>query len=75
VELFESVTTETALDFKTDATVCTDSDGSSPSKRAAAPATWGHAIDVPDRTVVCEFELCPADLMLTPGAKISTQLP
>src|SRR5690606_12065031 len=41
---------------------------------AAAPATCGEAIDVPDIVALPEV-LLRADVMLLPGAKMSTQLP
>src|SRR5688572_25663568 len=41
--------------------------------RAAAPAVCGDAIDVPFHVAVPPF--CHADVMLTPGANQSTQVP
>src|SRR5690554_6394089 len=43
--------------------------------RAAAPATCGVAIEVPDRVAVAVFDDGLADRMLTPGAWTSTQVP
>ena len=42
---------------------------------AAAPVTCGVAIDVPLMVFVAVFELYQSDVMLTPGALMSTQLP
>lgn len=36
--------------------------------KAAAPATCGHAIEVPDILVLSELDVCEADLMDEPGA-------
>lgn len=51
--------------------------GSIPSARykAITPATWGEAIEVPE--IVLEASGLPiqAEVMATPGAKISTQGP
>ena len=47
---------------------------------AAAPATWGHAMDVPETSLNCEACACPAGIddvgihdarMFTPGAATS----
>jgi len=42
---------------------------------AAMPATWGHAMDVPEIVLVAVFEPIQADKMLLPGAKVCTQVP
>ena len=42
---------------------------------AMTPLTWGHAIDVPERTLVAVGELVSAALMLTPGAMMSVHEP
>ena len=42
---------------------------------ATTPTTCGVAIDVPLKTAVAELLLYHAEVMLTPGAKISTQVP
>ena len=42
---------------------------------AAAPATWGDAIEVPLMVFVAVFVLYQSDVMPTPGALMSTQLP
>jgi len=42
--------------------------GSSPRMSAAAPATCGQAIEVPLMEAEPVSLLCPADLMLEPGA-------
>jgi hypothetical protein len=52
-----------------------ESDGNTESSTAAAPATCGVAIDVPDIVADAEFDEIPAERTLTPGAKISTQEP
>jgi len=49
--------------------------GSPCNSNAAAPATWGHAIDVPCIRALALSLLCPAEMMLTPGAKMSRQRP
>ena len=49
--------------------------GCRPRNCATAPATWGHAIDVPDIVLVAELLAVDAALMLLPGARISTQVP
>jgi hypothetical protein len=46
-----------------------------PRRRAAAPATWGEAMDVPLMVFVAVDDVYQADLMLEPGAKMSRQLP
>ena len=42
---------------------------------AAAPATWGHAIEVPERVAVAVSEETPAPRMDEPGARMSTHGP
>jgi hypothetical protein len=42
---------------------------------AAAPATWGEAIEVPLRTLVAVFEVAQSEVIWTPGAYRSTQGP
>jgi len=42
---------------------------------AAMPATWGHAMDVPEIVLVAVFEPIQADMMLLPGANVCTQVP
>ena len=44
-------------------------------KRAATPATCGAAIDVPLIVAVAVLLVYHADVMLEPGAKMSTTLP
>merc|ERR1719410_724145 len=50
-------------------------EGSCSRSRAAAPDTWGQAIEVPlkDREPVSELEA--AEVMALPGAKMSLQVP
>jgi hypothetical protein len=43
--------------------------------KAATPATCGAAIDVPLIVKVAVSLVCQAEMMLTPGAKRSRQLP
>lgn len=50
-------------------------DGFAASVSAAAPTTWGVAIDVPLIVLVAVLLLYQADVMLTPGARMSTQVP
>ena len=42
---------------------------------AATPATCGDAIDVPEIVLVAVSLVLHADVMLLPGAKMSTQVP
>ena len=42
--------------------------GFSASTSAAAPETWGAAVDVPDFSAVAVGERCPAERTRTPGA-------
>ena len=46
-----------------------------PRRRATAPATCGAAMDVPEYAAVDVVEEGTDDVMPTPGAKRSTQLP
>jgi len=50
-------------------------DESSPSIRAATPETCGHAIEVPDIVAIAALDRWPAEVMLTPGPKMSKHLP
>ena len=45
------------------------------SNRAAAPTTCGVAIDVPLIVLVAVSDVYQDDVMLWPGAKMSTQVP
>lgn len=56
-------------------TVLTDAVGVSCRISAATPATCGEAIEVPEIVFVAVFEVCQADVIDDPGAKISRQLP
>ena len=49
--------------------------GSWVSRSTAAPATWGAAIEVPLADAVAVVDVCQAELIPTPGAYKSTQLP
>jgi len=49
--------------------------GSSPSSSAAAPATCGEAIDVPDSSSVAVSPVYQSETMSTPGANRSTHEP
>jgi hypothetical protein len=49
--------------------------GVSARMRADAPATCGHAIEVPLSVLVAESLRCPADRILEPGAKMSMHFP
>jgi hypothetical protein len=51
------------------------SEGVVESNSAAAPATCGDAIDVPEMLLVADVLVLQADVMLEPGAKMSRQLP
>lgn len=52
-----------------------DKRGFSPRSKPIAPATWGAAMEVPERYVRAVSERCPADTMNVPGAAISTHEP
>jgi hypothetical protein len=43
--------------------------------RAATPATWGEAIEVPFRLASAVGEVCQAEVIALPGAKRSRQVP
>lgn len=45
------------------------------SSRAVAPATCGHAMEVPDIFADAVSDLCPAEVISDPGAKMSTHGP
>lgn len=47
----------------------------SDNNNAATPATWGDAIEVPEMVLIAVVEVCQADVILLPGAKISKHLP
>ena len=64
-----------ALALKNAATAVGDAVGFAASARAATPATWGDAIEVPLMVLVAVELLFQAEVMLLPGAKISTQDP
>src|SRR5688572_3193411 len=49
--------------------------GFRPRNRAATPATWGEAIDVPLKVAVPVLLAFDADVMAEPGANRSTQVP
>ena len=57
------------------ATAAGDMAESASSKSAAAPATWGEAIEVPDLPRSAVDEVNQAEVIDEPGAKISKQLP
>ena len=56
-------------------TVAGDAPGFACRMRAATPATWGEAIDVPLSVAVAVSLVRHAERMLDPGAKMSTTLP
>lgn len=56
-------------------TCCTLRKGSSPSRRAIAPATWGQAIDVPLIDRVPTSDEGQAEKIELPGAHMSMQVP
>ena len=56
-------------------TVAGDAAGLLCRNRAATPATWGVAIEVPLSVAVAVSLVRYAEIMLEPGAKISTTLP
>jgi len=56
-------------------TCCGVHDGFADATRAAAPATCGVAIDVPLMVLVAVSLVFHADVMFTPGAKMSRQVP
>src|SRR5262245_45497287 len=63
------------LDFSAAWTVAGDAVGLSPRNSAAAPATCGVAIEVPLIVFVAVSLVIQAEVMLTPGAKMSRQVP
>ena len=56
-------------------TAAGDAPGVVSRKSAATPATCGVAIEVPEIVLVAVSLVLQADVMLEPGAKISTQVP
>ena len=64
-----------ALDASSEATVADVAVGLAASANAAAPATWGDAMDVPLSRLVAVLLVFQADVMPVPGAKISKQVP
>ena len=56
-------------------TVLTEAVGVSCRISAATPATCGEAIEVPEIVFVAVLDLCHAEVIDDPGAKISRQLP
>ena len=56
-------------------TVAGDAVGFVSRNRAATPATCGVAIDVPEMVLVAVSLVRQAEVMLLPGAKMSTQVP
>jgi hypothetical protein len=64
-----------AMHSKTRLTVPADHEGFAPRSWAAAPATCGAAIDVPDLEVAAVSDVWLAATMLEPGAKMSTHGP
>ena len=57
------------------ATVAGEAVGFVSRNKAATPATCGEAIDVPEIVFVAVSLVLQEDVMLEPGAKISTQVP
>ena len=43
--------------------------------KAATPATWGEAIEVPLMVLIAVVEVCQAEVIDDPGAKMSTHDP
>src|SRR5690606_28211048 len=66
---------DTALPVSQSATASVEALGSSERWTAAAPATCGAAIEVPEMVWETESEPIQAEVMATPGAKRSTQDP
>src|SRR4051794_24499772 len=64
-----------ALAFSVAATVAGVACGVAPSTSAAAPATCGVAIEVPLMVLVAVSAVFHAEVMSTPGAKMSVQVP
>ena len=70
------VTTFGVDEFRNIVAICAGVEvGYRPNNTAATPATCGVAIDVPEMVLVADVEPIQEDLMLEPGAKISTQVP
>ena len=71
-----SVTTSgVAYDDRVVATSFGESPGFSSKSKATAPATCGAAMDVPESMTVSVEDRWPAERMLTPGAKMSSNVP
>jgi len=64
-----------ALLFSRFSTPATFIVGFASNKRAAAPATCGHAMEVPLIVACPVLLLWPADVILDPGPNMSKQLP
>jgi hypothetical protein len=64
-----------AFVVKKAATEAGEAVGLAASTKAATPATCGDAMEVPLLMLVAVAPLLEAEVMLVPGAKISTQLP
>ena len=71
----ELIAPDVALVVSAETTSAGVADGFADRYSAAAPVTCGVAIDVPLMVFVAVFELYQSDVMLTPGALMSTQLP
>src|SRR5918993_834538 len=56
-------------------TVAGDAPGFVSKNRAATPATCGDAIEVPEIVFIAVSLRCQDEVMLEPGAKISTHVP
>ena len=69
------IKSDVAVDVIQVVTRLTESEGSALNASEATPATCGAAIDVPEIVFVAEVEVCHADVMFEPGAKISTHEP
>lgn len=52
-----------------------EAEGATPSSNAAAPATWGHAMEVPEMVLDAVSDHFQAEVMSLPGANISKQDP
>ncbi len=64
-----------AADVSAEATCAGVAEGLSARCRAAAPATCGLAMDVPEMVLVAESPLFHAEVMEEPGAKMSRTEP
>ena len=62
------ITSAVALDTRAPATSAGESAGFWESSRAAAPAAWGAAMEVPDMDTVAVADVWGAEVMPTPGA-------